>query len=80
MIASDIAVYPFQIIGTGLFNWDGQNFFLVVDYQSKFREIERHYCTTSISVIRKMKLMFSRLDIPEVVRSDNGTQYSSKRF
>ena len=27
-----------------------------------------------------MKMMFSRLGIPEVVRSDNGTQYSSRRF
>ena len=27
-----------------------------------------------------MKMWFSRLDIPEVVRSNNGRQYSSRRF
>ena len=27
-----------------------------------------------------MKMMFSKLGIPEVVRSDNGTQHSSRRF
>ena len=27
-----------------------------------------------------MKMMFSRLGIPEIVRSDNGTQYSSREF
>ena len=27
-----------------------------------------------------MKMMFSRLGISEVVRSDNGTKYSSRRF
>ena len=26
MMASDIAVYPFQIVGTDLFDWNGQNF------------------------------------------------------
>ena len=80
MIASDIAVYPFQIVGTDLFHWDGQNFVLVVEYHSKYWEMEWLYSTTSISVIRKMKMMFSRLGIPEIVRSDNGTQYTSGRF
>ena len=63
MIACDIAVYPFQIIGTYLFHWNGQNFLLVVDYHSKYWETERLYSTTSISAIPKMK-MFSRLGIP----------------
>ena len=80
MITTDVAVYPFQIVGTDLFHWDGQNFLLVVDYHSKYWEMERLYSTTSISVIRKMKMMFSRLGIPEIVRSDNGTQYTSGRF
>ena len=80
MITSDIAVYPFQIVGTDPFHWNGQNFLLLVDYHSKYWEIERLYSTTSISVIWKMKMMFSRLGIPEMVRSGNGTQCLSRRF
>ena len=41
MIATDIAVYPFQIVGTDLFNWNSQNFLLVVDYHSKYWGTER---------------------------------------
>ena len=58
MTASDVAVYPFQIVGTDLFHWNGQNFLLAVDYHSKYWEIELLYSTTLISVIRKMKMMF----------------------
>ena len=79
MMASDIAVYPFQIVGTDLFHWNGQNFSLVVDYRSKYWKIERLNSTTSGSVIQKLK-MFSRLSMPEVVRSDNETQYLSGGF
>ena len=80
MFASDIAVYLFQIVGVDLFHWNGQNFLLVVDYHSKYREIKRLYSTTSVLVIQKMKMTFSRLGIPKVVRSDNGTQHSSRSF
>ena len=31
IIASNIAVYPFQIVVADLFHWNGQNFLLVVD-------------------------------------------------
>ena len=68
---------PFQIVGADLFHWDGQNFLLVVDYHNKYWEMEQLYSTTSISVIRKMKILFSRLGILEIVRSDDGTQYTS---
>ena len=80
MFANDIAVYLFQIVGVDLFHWNGQNFLLVVDYHSKYQEIKRLYSTTSVLVIQKMKMTFSRLGIPKVVRSDNGTQYSSRSF
>ena len=68
---------PFQIVGADLFHWDGQNFLLVVDYHNKYWEMEQLYSTTSISVIQKMKVLFSRLGILEIVRSDDGTQYTS---
>ena len=80
MTASGIAVYSFEIVGTDLFHWNDQNFLLVVDYHRKYWDIESLYSTTSITAIRKIKMMFSILGIPEVVKSDNGTQYSSRTF
>ena len=40
MIEKDIAVCLFQIVGTDLFHWNGQNVLLVVDYHSKYWEIQ----------------------------------------
>ena len=44
----NIAVYPFQIAVTDLFNWNDQNFLLVVDYHSKYQKlngciVQHHY-------------------------------------
>ena len=41
-IPSDIPIYPFQIVASDLFNWNNQDFVIVVDYYSKYWEIERH--------------------------------------
>ena len=80
MIPSDIPIYPFQIVASDLFNWNNQDFAIVVDYYSKYWEIERLYDTKSITIVKKMKKMFSRLGIPETLRSDNGPQYTAQVF
>ena len=80
MMASEIPTYPFQTVGTDLFYWNGQDFVLLVDYYSRYWEIERLHNISSKTVIKKLKMMFSRLGIPEIVRSDNGTQYTSSDF
>ena len=80
MIPSDIPIYPFQIVASDLFNWNNQDFVIVVDYYSKYWEIERLYDTKSITIVKKMKKMFSRLGIPETLRSDNGPQYTAQMF
>ena len=67
MIASDTYVYPFKIVGTDLFHCNGQNFLVVVEFDRKYWEIERKHCAASVLVIWKMKMMFLRLGIPEVV-------------
>ena len=76
MIPSNIPIYPFQIVASDLFNWNNQDFVIVVDYYGKYWEIERLYNTKSITIVKKMKKMFSRLGIPETLRSDNGPQYT----
>ena len=78
MIPSNIPIYPFQIVASDLFNWNNQDFVIVVDYYGKYWEIERLYNTKSITIVKKMKKMFSRLGIPETLRSDNGPQYTAQ--
>ena len=78
MMPSDVPHYLFQMVGSDLFHWNEQDFVLVVDYYSRYWEIEKLHKTDAATTIKKIKSIFSRTEIPEIVRSDNGPQYDSK--
>ena len=80
LIVSQIPNYPFEVVEADLFYWNSQDFLLIVDYYSRYWEIEKLYTTQSVTVIRKLKKLFSRYRIPEVLRSDNGPQFTSINF
>ena len=80
MKASYVPQYRLQMTGSDLLNWNGQDFVLVVDYYSRYWDIEKFYKTDSTTIIKKLKHIFPRMGIPEVMRSDNGPQYSSSSF
>ena len=60
-----------SMVGSDLLNWNGQDLVLVVDYYSRYWGIEKLYKTDSATVIKKLKHIFSKMGIPEVMRSDN---------
>lgn len=80
LIKSALPDYPWQIVGTDLFELKGLHYLLIVDYFSRYPEVTKLSSTTSATIISVLKSVFSRHGIPEVVRSDNGPQYSSKEF
>ena len=80
MIPSTLPDYPWQIIGTDLFQHKGTTYLLVVDYFSRFPEIVKLTNTTSNGVIAALRPIFARYGIPEIVRSDNGPQYVSQEM
>ena len=51
MIPSSLPDYPWQIIGTDLFQHKGTTYLLVVDYFSRYPEIAKLTNTTSNGVI-----------------------------
>ncbi|XP_023817326.1 uncharacterized protein K02A2.6-like [Oryzias latipes] len=63
---------PWTKVGTDLFNFDGREYLITVDYYSNFWDIDHLPDTKSSTVIRKLKAHFARQGIPEVVFSDNG--------
>ena len=71
---------PFQKVGTDLFEWEGKQYLLVVDYYSRFVEIAKLAGSTATEVITHTKGIFARHGIPELVISDNGPQYSSAAY
>ena len=58
MLTSVIPEYPFQIVGTDLFFWNGQEYMIVIDYYSRFWEIERLRKTDSSVIIQNLKAVF----------------------
>lgn len=69
---------PWQKIGIDLFknklNW----YMVIIDYYSRFLEIFCLHNLTEETVIVKCKDTFSRYGIPQVVRTDCGTQFKAK--
>ena len=80
LMTTKLPEYPWQVLATDLFELKGDHYLLVSDYFSRYLEVVRLATTTSSSVIRALKMIFSRYGIPEVLRSDNGPQYASKEF
>lgn len=71
---------PWQVIGTDLFTSNSRDYIVIVDYYSRFFQLERLYSCTSAAVISKLKAAMSRHGIPDTVDSDNGPSYSSSEF
>ena len=80
LITTPLPEYPWQLVGTDLFELDKCQYLLVVDYFSRYPEVIKLSSTTSNQVIAALKTIFARHGIPETVRSDNGPQYSSQEF
>ena len=72
--------FPWQRVGSDLFEWQGENYLLLVDYYSRWIEVSHLTSLTSTAVIRSCKTIFARLGIPELLYTDNGTQYTSSEF
>jgi len=71
---------PWEKVGADLFNFNGRDYLITVDYYFSFWEIDALENTRSGTVIRELKSQFARHCIPEKCMSDNGTQFSSDEF
>ncbi|XP_060558164.1 uncharacterized protein K02A2.6-like [Ruditapes philippinarum] len=80
LMTTEFPKRPYQKIAADLFHFQGKEYLLTIDYYSRFFEIDHLQNTTSKTVILKLQKQMSRLSIPEVFVSDNGTQFSSSEF
>lgn len=71
---------PWQILGTDLFELDGQHFMVLVNHYSKFFEVSKISGTGSEATINALKQHFARHGIAEKLISGNGPGYASDRF
>ena len=71
---------PWEKIGTDLFQIEGRDYLLTVDYHSGFFETDYLSETSSEMVISKLKQHCARYGIPNIIISDGGPQYTSEKF
>ena len=71
---------PWAMLGTDLLEFKKQNYLVVVDYYSRWIEVKHLPTTTSAAVITRLKAMFITFGVPDVLVSDNGSQYVSQEF
>ena len=65
MIPTEQPDYPWQKIGTDLFQLKGATYIVVVDYFSRFLEVQKLRITTSEGIIRTLKGIFARHGITD---------------
>ena len=81
MIPSAVPEGPWKTLDTDLFYLKGRTYLLVVDYFSRYVEVSPLLTSQKSSeAIRALKSIFARHGIPEILRSDNGSQFASSQF
>lgn len=80
MIPMEIPKLPWNKVGSDIFEYKKKYYLIIVDYYSNYVEVCKLNNISSNSVIDNMKEVFSRHGVPNLLISDNGTQYSSRQF
>ncbi|XP_037828511.1 uncharacterized protein K02A2.6-like [Lucilia sericata] len=81
MTPHEIVDIPWFKLGCDLFEFRKKMYILIVDYYSKYIEIESlNSGYNSSQVISKLKSIFSRHGIPHILVTDNGPPYNSNNF
>ncbi|XP_064482820.1 uncharacterized protein K02A2.6-like [Ornithodoros turicata] len=80
LLQTPLPARPWEAIGMDIFYAKSRNYLVVVDYFSKFFELAPLKKTATEDVISKLEPIFARFWVPDVIRSDNGPQFTSHDF
>jgi len=71
---------PWSKVAADVCNLHGRQLLVVVDYFSNFIEVSRLTTLTSQATVRALGDIFARFGVPDVLITDNGTNFSSEEF
>ena len=69
-----------QKIGVDFFSVNNRDFLVAVDYSTSFLELMQMRSKTATALQTKLKELFTRHGIPEIVFSDNGPPFESREY
>ena len=70
----ELPTFPLHTLATDLFYWKRMDFLIVADVFSKFPN------STSAAMCIELSMIVTELNLPHIIRSDNGPCYNSKEF
>ena len=76
----DVPQRPWQNLSLDLFTWKNQEFMVLVDAYSRYFEFDLIPNTRSVTIIRKLKVHFSRFGICEKLKTDGAAYFTSEQF
>ena len=71
---------PWTSLTTDIFELNGKSYLIVVDHYSKFIVVRRVTDHSAEQTIAKFLEIFSEFGVPDEIRSDRGTNYTSSLF
>lgn len=71
---------PWQKIGLDLCEHKGKRYLVLVDYYSRWIEMPELTTATSDTIILELNSIFARFGLPNEIRSDGGTPFTSSKF
>ena len=75
-----IPTRPWSRVGCDIFQFQGRQFLILVDYYSNFIEVEKLDSLNSKTVIRILKANAARYGLMDVLITDNGPQFCCEEF
>ncbi|XP_008484642.1 uncharacterized protein K02A2.6-like, partial [Diaphorina citri] len=67
IVSRDIPDRPWSTLGMDFFKLNGKNYLLVIDYYSKYVELDVMHSMTALSVINHLQAMFARHGLPDEI-------------
>ena len=79
-LGQEVPLYPWTILATDIFHFEGASYLLVVDYTSRFPVVCKLTSMTGQHITTQCKLIFSKYGWLETLISDNGPCYTAEVF
>lgn len=80
LLLTPLPEHPWDTVGIDLFMLEGKEYVVVVDYYSRFFELEQLKRTTTKDTALVLEPIFARFGVPRTIRTDNGPQFTSTEF